>query len=168
MMNDSFFMEKALHEARTALADREFPVGCVIADKTGVIATGARQGSSGRMINEVDHAEMVALKKLSTISGIENKKELTLFCTLEPCLMCFGGILLSGIGRIVYAYEDVMGGGTGCDLFVLPHLYHTFGILIEPHVLRKKSLDLFKQYFSNPNNSYWQGSMLAEYTLRQV
>ncbi|MCK7503860.1 MAG: hypothetical protein MZV70_06965 [Desulfobacterales bacterium] len=32
---------------------------------------------------------------------------------MEPCLMCFSALMLHGIGAIVYAYEDAMGGGTG-------------------------------------------------------
>jgi tRNA(adenine34) deaminase len=40
-----------------------------------------------------------------------DRSTVTMYCTMEPCLMCFSAILLSGIGRIVYAYEDVMGGG---------------------------------------------------------
>jgi tRNA(Arg) A34 adenosine deaminase TadA len=31
---------------------------------------------------------------------------------MEPCLMCYGALLISGIEKIVYAYEDAMGGAT--------------------------------------------------------
>ena len=52
--------------------------------------------------------------------------------------MCFGAILLSGIGKIVYAYEDVMGGGTCCDLTKLTPLYKNRKISIIPNILRKE------------------------------
>ena len=93
--------------------------------------------------------------------------ELTLYCTMEPCLMCFGATLLSGIKRIVYAYEDVMGGGTRCDLSGLPILYKDTNVTIVPHVLRRQSLELFKAFFLKPENNYWKNSLLAEYTLAQ-
>ncbi|MBU1181693.1 MAG: nucleoside deaminase, partial [Proteobacteria bacterium] len=87
--------------------------------------------------------------------------------TMEPCLMCFGAILLSGIGKIVYAYEDVMGGGTGCGIDSLSPLYKNSPVKIIPGILRKESLEIFKAYFSNPSNSYCKGSLLADYTLSQ-
>ena len=81
--------------------------------------------------------------------------------------MCFGAILISGIGRIVFAYEDVMGGGTRCDLSSLAPLYRERDIDIMADVLRGESLTLFKRFFSDPRNTYWKGSLLARYTLAQ-
>ena len=37
--------------------------------------------------------------------------------------MCFGAILLSGIGKLVWAYEDAMGGGTSLSREKLAPLY---------------------------------------------
>jgi tRNA(adenine34) deaminase len=168
-MNDEHFMRKALIQAQAALKKGEFPVGCVIVAANTVVASGARTGTAGQMVNETDHAEMVALRQLaeSRGSGPFESGDLTLYSTLEPCLMCFGAILLSGIGRIVYAYEDVMGGGTGCDLTRLPPLYREKKVGIIPHVLRSESLMLLKSFFSDPQNTYWRGSLLSEFTLNQ-
>jgi len=166
-MTDEYFMEKALAQAEKAFLAGEFPVGCVIADKKNILATGFRHGTSGQYSNEIDHAEIVALRALSENKAVDNANELTLYCTMEPCLMCFGAILISGIHRIVYAYEDVMGGGTGCDLSGLPKLYKNANIIIVPHVLRRQSLELFKTFFAKPDNDYWENSLLAEYTLAQ-
>jgi tRNA(adenine34) deaminase len=168
-MDDEHFMRQALIQAQAALTKGEFPVGCVIVAANAVVASGARAGTAGQMANETDHAEMVALRQLaeSRGSGSFEFGNLTLYSTLEPCLMCFGAILLSGIARIVYAYEDVMGGGTGCDLTRLPPLYREKKVGIIPHVLRSESLMLLKSYFSDPQNSYWRGSLLSEFTLNQ-
>jgi tRNA(adenine34) deaminase len=81
--------------------------------------------------------------------------------------MCLGALILSGIGQVVYAYEDVMGGGTKCDLSKLTPLYRDHKISIVPNILRRQSLELFKAFFRNPENRYWQGSLLAQYTLNQ-
>jgi len=40
-------------------------------------------------------------------------------------------------------------------------------VRILPNVLRQESLDLFKTFFTSQENNYWQGSLLAEYTLAQ-
>ena len=167
MANDTDFMGQAIKQAKKAFSVGEFPVGCVIADKRDVLATGFRKGTAGKYSNEIDHAEIMTLRNLFENCPLENMDEVTLYCTMEPCLMCFGAVLLSGIKRIVYAYEDIMGGGSRCDLSGLPKLYRDANVTIVPHVLRRQSLDLFKAFFSNPDNHYWKNSLLAEYTLAQ-
>ena len=166
-MTDEYFMKQALVQAENAFSAGEFPVGCVIADTRNILVTGSRLGTSGQHSNEIDHAEIVALRALYDKKAVESTSEMTLYCTMEPCLMCLGAILISGIHRIVYAYEDVMGGGTGCDLSDLPKLYKDANITIVPHVLRRQSLELFKTFFAKPENNYWKNSLLAEYTLAQ-
>jgi len=167
MMNYNYFMEKALDLAQKALSAGEFPVGCVIVHQDKIVATGSRTGTSGTSANEIDHAELIALRRLADLKGVLNKKEITLFCTLEPCLMCYCALVLSNIDKIVYAYEDVMGGCTRSDLTKLSPLYRNSEISIIPNILRAKSMRLFRQYFANPNNAYLAGSLLADYTLIQ-
>lgn len=166
-MTDAWFMEQALKQANHALSVGEFPVGCVIADETNILAVGSRQGTADGQANETDHAEMVALRQLFEGGRDEKFGPLSVYCTMEPCLMCFGAILISGIHRIVYAYEDVMGGGTRCDLSRLPALYSGTPVEIVPYVMRARSLALFKTFFSCPDNLYWKHSALADYTLAQ-
>jgi tRNA(adenine34) deaminase len=166
-MNYEFFMRKALDEAERALAEGEFPVGCVLAYQNKVIAAGRRRYSWGEFRNEIDHAEMVALRRLSQIPLEMDSSKLTIFCTMEPCLMCLGAIILSGIREIVFAYEDVMGGATSCDLTKLSPLYKNSRITVIENILRAESLKIFKTYFSDPIHTYWQDSLLARYTLNQ-
>ncbi len=166
-MDYKHFMGKALVQAREALSAGEFPVGCVIVHGNRILATGSRKGTLGNFPNEIDHAEIIALKQLTDLKIDTDKNRVVLFTTLEPCIMCLGAMILSGISKIVYAYEDVMGGGTSCDLTKLTPLYKDSGILIVPSILRKESLKLFKAFFKNPKNSYWRGSLLARYTLGQ-
>ena len=166
-MDNAFFMKKALEAAKRALAGGEFPVGCVVTYQGEIIAAGCRKNTKRNFTNEVDHAEMVALKRLAKLRQDTDTSKATIFCTMEPCLMCLGAIILSGIRQIVFAYEDVMGGGTTCDLTKLSPLYANSRISITRNVLREESLALLKAYFSDPANTYWQGSLLAGYTLSQ-
>ncbi len=165
-MEDAYFMNKALEHAKKALLVGEFPVGCVLVYNNEIISSGSRTGTYGAYENETDHAEMIALQNLANSKKNIDKHKISLFCTLEPCLMCFGAIILSGIRNINYAYEDIMGGATGCDLTKLPILYRTADILIKNGTLRHKSIELFKRYFANPKHTYWQNSILSEYTLK--
>lgn len=164
-MNYNKYMKHAIEHAKEALSQGEFPVGCIIVCEEKIIATGARKKTKGFSVNEIDHAELIALKQLADDKKNISMKEVVLFCTLEPCLMCYAAIILSGIRHIVYAYEDAMGGGTSCDLSKLPHLYSNSRVTITPGIMRHESMDLFKAFFNNPDNTYWKNSYLEEYTL---
>ena len=112
-MDYKYYMGLALEQAKRAFDKGEFPVGCVIVEAGKVIANGTRRGTAPdkKVFSEIDHAEIRALKQIEAGNRPPSFGELTLFSTMEPCLMCFGAILLSGIKTIVYAYEDPMGGG---------------------------------------------------------
>ena len=166
-MDHAHFMQKALALAKQALAAGEFPAACILVGAGGIIASGSRTGTIENRFNETDHAEMLALRNLNQLQAPAASGVLTAYCTLEPCLMCFGALLISGVTRIVYAYEDAMGGGTRCDLSRLPPLYQNLSIAVVPHILRADSLELFKTYFSDPQTVYLKQSLLAAYTLKQ-
>ena len=166
-MDYEYFMKKALAEAQAALDAGEFPVGCVMVHDDKTIVSGARKGTAGDYPNEVDHAEMVALQRLFRLDSKINLKEVTAFSTLEPCLMCFGALMISGIGKLVFAYEDAMGGGTGCDRTNLPPLYQSNQMTIIPGILRNESLKLLKAFFTEAQNAYLRDSILARHTLGQ-
>lgn len=168
MTNDhNNYMRKALELARQALDRQEFPVGCVLVYNDEIIATGRRTGTHQTNPSELDHAEIMALRCLEAMGASMDRRRMILYTTLEPCLMCYGALLISGIGTIVYAYEDAMGGAAACNLASLPPLYKNSGVKIVPGICRLESLDLFKAFFSNPALDYWRGSFLARYTLDQ-
>lgn len=160
------WMRLALAEAEVALAQGEFPVGCVLVHNGEVIASGKRTHSKVK-VNEMDHAEMLALRLFLDMETVIAPHEVTVYATMEPCLMCFSSLILNGIRKIVYAYEDVMGGGSNLPLRKLNPLYADMDIQVFPAVLRQESLALFQRFFSNPDNPYWKGSLLATYTLEQ-
>ncbi|MDR3629410.1 MAG: nucleoside deaminase [Desulfocapsaceae bacterium] len=166
-MRHETYMLRALAEAEEALKRGEFPVGCVIADKEGILVSGQRMNSVG-IPNEMDHAEIMALRALiSSGSVVEERGDLIVYSTMEPCLMCFSTLILNGIHTIVYGYEDAMGGGTNLPLEKLNPLYAAMTVTVVPHILRQQSLSLFKRFFSRPDNRYWRDSFLARYTLAQ-
>jgi tRNA(adenine34) deaminase len=161
------FMQAALDMAQAALSRDEFPVGCIMVYRGKVIASGARRGTCQPIPSELDHAEIIALRELETLTEPIDRKSITVYTTMEPCLMCYGALLISGIENIVYAYEDAMGGATACDRSQLPALYKHSEVKIIAGVCRQESLALFKAYFSRAGMDYWKGSLLAEYTLAQ-
>ncbi len=167
MSNDhEKFMRMALDEARDALAAGQFPVGCVLVAAGEVVASAGRKNSDGSF-TELDHAEIVALRALRQQRDDIDLKQVVVYSTLEPCLMCFATLVVNGISHIVYGFEDVMGGGTALPLNELAPLYRKKQITTVSGVLRDESLALFQQFFGNRENSYLQGTLLAEYVLQQ-
>ncbi len=168
-MDHQKYMQIALRQAREALEQGEFPVGAIIVHGDTVVTSGQRLHTQGldAAVNEIDHAEVVALRKYLSQNTAVDMTELVVYSTMEPCLMCYSTMILNGIRNIVYAYEDVMGGGSNLPLKQLNPLYSAMEITVTPHVLREQSLTLFQQFFSNPDNMYWKDSLLANYTLKQ-
>ena len=160
------YMELALEQARQALSQGDFPVGCVIEYQGEIVASGRRRNSFGR-VNEMDHAEMVALRALLDLEQELDMAQVTVYATMEPCLMCFATLLVNGLRKIVYSYEDAMGGGTNMPLRLLSPLYKDLKVEITGGVLREKGLGLFKNFFAHPDHGYLAGSLLARYTLDQ-
>ena len=160
------FMAVALDEARLALAEGEFPVGCVMTANGKVLARGRRHNSAEGCRNEIDHAEILTLRRLIHGQPSLDLAAVTVYSTLEPCLMCYTTMLLSGIRSFVWAYEDVMGGGANLPLYMLNTLYAQMRVHLIDRVLRTDSLLLFQQFFRT--GTYWQDSLLARYTLAQA
>ena len=159
-------MALALKEAEKALAAGEFPVGCVFVHENRVVAAGCR-ANSGPGGNEFDHAENVALRRLLDSRQAIDFSAVTVYSTLEPCLMCFTTLILNGFRTIVYGFEDVMGGGSALELDRLPPLYAAMQVRVVPGVQRAACLNLFQRFFADETNDYWRGSALSRYTLGQ-
>ena len=167
-MNHETNMRHALVQAQQALDEDEFPVGCAVLLDGRVLATARRVNSRRAVPSELDHAEIIALRQVEALDGALDRRRMVLYATLEPCLMCFGAILISSIGTLVYAYEDAMGGGTACDRTRLPSLYRDSPIRIVAGVCRRESLALFQTFYGRPHIDYWRDSFLERYTLDQA
>ena len=163
---DEKFMRMALEEAGDALGQGQFPVGCVIVCDQDVVATGGRKNCDAAF-SEIDHAEIVALRDLQKHRPDIDRSRLTVYATMEPCLMCFSTLIVNGIHRVVYAYEDAMGGGTNIPLAQLAPLYATYSMEVVAGVMRRESLRLFQRFFRTAGNDYLQDTLLARYTLEQ-
>ena len=125
MSEDKKFMQQAIKLALLAERKGNLPVGAVITLDGKVVA----RGKNTIWIPKFDatrHAEMEALYNVPTDLWISSK-EMSLYTTLEPCLMCFGSILLHRVGRIVFGSSDSYGGASS----ILSHLPPFFQERIE-------------------------------------
>jgi tRNA(adenine34) deaminase len=101
---DERWMDRALALARRAAREGEVPVGAVLVDGDQPIGRG-RNGPVGRR-DPTAHAEIVALRSAARHRGNHRLGKVTLYVTLEPCLMCLGAMVHARIGRLVYGAAD--------------------------------------------------------------
>jgi tRNA(adenine34) deaminase len=105
---DQLFLRSALRLALQAEEEGNLPVGSVIALDGEIIAEGA-SAIWQPSFDALRHAEVEAIRAVEERLW-PRSPEMTLYTTLEPCLMCTGAILLHRIGRVVYGAEDQVGG----------------------------------------------------------
>lgn len=126
--SDEYFMHEALKEARKAYREDEVPVGAVLVFEGKVIARGHNQVEM--LKDATAHAEMLCIG--SGAQALDNWRLLntTLYCTIEPCVMCAGALLLSRVKRLVWGAPDLRHGANGSwiDLFAHTHPMHTLEI----------------------------------------
>jgi tRNA(adenine34) deaminase len=102
--DDNYFMRQALVEARAAAAVGEVPVGAVVVCRDRIIA---RAHNLTETLNDVTaHAEMQAITAAANVLGGKYLNECTLYVTVEPCVMCAGGIAWAQTGRLVFGASD--------------------------------------------------------------
>ncbi len=111
MKLDEEYMREALKEAERGLATREKPVGAVVVHRTHIIARAHHQMKTLR--DPTAHAAMIAVTQAANALQSEQLTNTSLYVTQEPCCMCMGAVLLSGISRLVMGTVDVKQGACG-------------------------------------------------------
>jgi tRNA(adenine34) deaminase len=123
-------MDLALDEARRAEAAGEVPIGAIIMGADGnVIARGFNQPISSH--DPTAHAEIVAMREACRTLKNYRLTGLTIYCTVEPCIMCAGAIVHARIARLVYGASDPTAGAAGSIYNVLtdPRLNHRVDVM---------------------------------------
>ena len=108
-MDDVEKMRITIDEARKSLVNKEFPVGAVIFLGDKIISRAHSSGES--KLEFLPHAEMAALLEADKLHYLPSeRKNMQLFTTLEPCMMCLGAAMSFYIGEIYYALEASIDG----------------------------------------------------------
>jgi len=138
-------MRLALEEAALALSAGEVPVGALIVDGEELLA---RAHNAPIALNDPSaHAELLAIRRAAAARGNYRLAGTTLYATLEPCLMCAGGIIQARIGRVVFGAADPKNG-------VLVSLYRLFedrrlnhAVAVTEGVLREDCAEILSGFF---------------------
>ncbi len=104
-MDDKYYMDLAINEAKKAENIDEVPVGAVIVDTNDtVIGYGYNCPISSN--DPTSHAEINAMRMAARASKNYRLTDTTLYVTIEPCIMCMGAIIHARIRRVVFGAKD--------------------------------------------------------------
>lgn len=142
-------MRLAIRIGEQSLENVELPVGAVIFKGDEIVGTACSFGESSRIY--LRHAEMNVLWEADKKGfSLRERKEMQLFVTLEPCMMCLGAAMGFFIGEVYYSVESPIDGAvsllngrwrTGTDVlqsYTLPKCYGG--------ILREEGKGLLKKY----------------------
>ena len=110
------FMHLALEEAARGKAEGNVAVGSVIVQGETVVARGRNLVTT--TCDPTAHAETVALREAGTALERTDFSGCALYTTFEPCPMCCGAILVSGISTLVMGARPFPGEGRWGDYTV--------------------------------------------------
>lgn len=109
-MNYELFMAEAIAEARRGGEEGEVPVGAVAVLDDAMIARDHDRMTLQR--DPTAHAVLLTLQ--ATARKLESRlSEVTIFTTHEPCAMCVGALVETGVFALVYAVPDEQHGAAG-------------------------------------------------------
>jgi len=118
MNTDSYYMGLALGAAKEGLAAGEVPVGAVLIGEDGEILAQTFNRPIG-LSDPSAHAEILALRKGARLRGNYRLLGVSLYVTIEPCIMCLGAMLQARVRRLVFGAPDPKGGAC-VSLYRLP------------------------------------------------
>lgn len=138
-LDDTYFMQQALIEAKKAAEMGEVPVGAVVVIDQRIIA---RAHNLTEQLNDVTaHAEMQVITSAAHFLGGKYLKGCTLYVTLEPCVMCMGALYWSQLERVVFGAYDEKRGFAAKGVEAHPKTQ------IQGGVLGTESTELLLQFF---------------------
>lgn len=106
---DRPYLQATLDEAQIALDAGDWPIGAVLVGPGGDVIARARNATR-TAASRLQHAELqLLLANMPLVRAHEGR--LTVYCSLEPCVMCLSALVIARIGRVVWACGDPFGGG---------------------------------------------------------
>lgn len=144
-MDDKFFMREALKEAMKAYDEDEVPVGAIAVFKNQIIGRGHNQ--TERLQDPTAHAEILAITAAANALSSWRLKDVKVYTTIEPCIMCAGALVLARVKKIIFGARDEKFGGCGsiCNVVREKRLNHQVKII--EGVMKEEALSLLKSFF---------------------
>jgi tRNA(adenine34) deaminase len=139
-------MRVALEEALAAAGRGEIPVGAVVVLNDRLLA---RSGNASISLNDpTGHAEVVALRAAAAARRNYRLPGVTLYATVEPCVMCMGAALHARVSRLVFGCDDPKGGAAGSVLDLAAHERLNHRMVVVRGVLQAECGSLLREFFA--------------------
>lgn len=138
-------MRLALDTAKRALDTDDVPVGAIAVWQDKIIGRGWNRREADH--DPTAHAEMIALREAAQHIGSWRLDDVTLYCTLEPCAMCAGALVLARLPRLVYAAADPKAGAAGSIINIARHPRLNHQVRVEGGLLADESAALIRDFF---------------------
>ncbi len=145
-MDDTQGMRLALDEALRALEHGDVPVGAV-AVRDGIVI-GRGHNCRERDQDPTAHAEMIAIREAAQVVGHWRLENVTLYCTLEPCAMCAGAMVLARLPRLVYATLDPKAGAGGSVMNIIQHPQLNHRVEIDSGLMAEEAASYLRAFFA--------------------
>ncbi|GGA70687.1 tRNA adenosine(34) deaminase TadA [Ornithinibacillus halotolerans] len=145
ILNDEYYMQLAIEEAKKAEEKNEVPIGAVLVYKDEVIATGYNVRELTQ--KTLSHAELICIQEGNKQIGSWRLEDCTLYVTLEPCPMCAGAIVQSRIKRVVYGATDPKAGCAGTLMNLLNDDRFNHQVEVTAGVLDEECGQLLSNFF---------------------
>jgi tRNA(adenine34) deaminase len=123
------FMRAALEEARKGFDAGEVPVGAVAVLDGSIVGRGFNQPIGSH--DPTAHAEVVAIRDAARALGNYRLTGMTLYVTIEPCLMCVGAMVHARVTTLVFGAPEPKAGAvvSSCRAHELPSLNHRIEVV---------------------------------------
>ena len=102
---DRKFLRLAYEEAKAGYDEGGCPIGSVLARGDELVSQGHNQRVQKG--DPIAHGEMDALRKAGRQKSY---RDMTIYTSLSPCMMCTGTIIQFGIPRVVIGENTTFGG----------------------------------------------------------
>lgn len=148
------FMKRALELATEALEAQEVPVGCVFTIDSEIIAES--RNTVNETHNPTRHAELNCIDEVLDYcnkNNIDYKsyfKNIRVYVTVEPCIMCAAALNNLNIKEVVYGCaNDRFGGKTVVDVSE----FYDQNYNLKGNLLADEAMSLLKEFYkgTNPN-----------------
>jgi tRNA(adenine34) deaminase len=138
-------MREALRLARVAAAAGEVPVGAVVVAKAEIVGRGWNSPITRN--DPTAHAEILALREAAGHAANYRLEDATLYCTLEPCVMCAGALVTARIRRLVFGGRDLRFGGVRSKFRVADSDVLNHRVVVEEGLLAVECVELLQEFF---------------------
>ena len=140
-----FFMTEALKEAQRAFKEGEVPIGAVAVYKNQIIGRGHNQ--TEQLHDPTAHAEIIAITAAANALNSWRLKDVVIYSTIEPCIMCAGALVLARVKKIVFGAHDEKFGGCGSIFNIVKEKRLNHRIEVIEGVLKEEAVALMKEFF---------------------